>query len=118
MVIACEGGHIEILRHLTKLSGETDHEGPDGLNGLTLALGQLDPDLVNVLANPEVQPKAPEFLNDIIDELDREISGEKSDLKRKKLESLQYVLLQKDIFEKFGLVERQSWISTVTIDEM
>ena len=118
MVIACEGGHTEILLHLVKLSGAKDLEGPDGLNGLTLALGQLDSDLVNVLANPEVQPKAPEFLYDIINELDREISGEKSGFKRMKLESLQSVLLQNDIFKKFGLVEKQSRISTVTIDEM
>ena len=65
MVIACENGHIEMVRHLTKL-GIKDLEGPDGLNALTLAIGQLDSDLVSVLANPEVQPKALEFLCDIV----------------------------------------------------
>ena len=114
MVIACEGGHIEILLQLMKLSGAKDLEGPDGLNGLTLALGQLDSDLVNVLANPEVQPKTPEFLGDIIDELNREISGEKS---VSKMESLQSVIVDKKIHER--LCERSSCgkTSTPSVDE-
>ena len=68
MVKACEGGHIGVVKHLIKL-GITDVEGPDGLNGLAIALGQLDSDLVSILGDPEVQPKAPEFLCDIFEEL-------------------------------------------------
>ena len=51
MVMACENGHVEMVRHLVKL-GVTDLEGPDGLNALTLAIGQLDSHMVNILANP------------------------------------------------------------------
>ena len=118
MVIACEGGHTKILLQLVKLSGATDFEGPDGLNALTLALGQLDPDLVNVLANSKVgQPKAPEFLCDIVDELDREISGQKSDSKRKNMESLRSVIVEQKIHER--LCERPSCskTSTPSVDE-
>ena len=49
MVMACQSGHVEMVRHLTKLAIK-DFEGPDGLNALTLAIGQLDSDLVSLLA--------------------------------------------------------------------
>ena len=100
MVIACASGHIGIVRHLVNL-GIKDVEGPDGLNGLTLALGQLDYDLVSMLANLEVQPKSPEFLGDIVDELDKEIAGEKSISKREKMKSLRSVIVDQKIHEKF-----------------
>ena len=100
MVMTCESGHIEMVRHLIKL-GIKDFEGPDGLNALTLAIGQLDSDLVTVLANPEVQAKVLGFLCDIIDELDREISGEKSDSKRNKMESLKSLIVELKIHERF-----------------
>ena len=100
MVMASESGHIEIVRHLIK-HGIKDFEGPDGLNALTLAIGQLDSDLVSVLANPEVQPKMLEFLCDIIDELDREISGEKSDSKRNKMESVRSLIVEQKVHERF-----------------
>ena len=100
MVKACEGGHIGVVKHLIKL-GITDVEGPDGLNGLAIALGQLDSDLVSILGDPEVQPKAPEFLCDIFEELNREISGEKSESNKIKLECMKTVIEQHMLHGKF-----------------
>ena len=100
IALACASGHMEFVRHLLKL-GLKDTEGPDSLNGLALALGQLDSDLVSMLANTEVQPKSPEFLGDIVDELDQEIAGEKSVTKREKMEMLRSVIVDQKIHEKF-----------------
>ena len=101
MVMACENGHMEMVRHLVKL-GVIDLEGPDGLNALTLAIGQLDSQMVNILAISEVQPKTPIFLWDIIDELKEHIDGEKSDFKRRKMESLLLMLLENKIQDRFS----------------
>ena len=101
LVKACDSCHMEMVHHLLNVSGLKDFEGPDGLNALTLALGQLNPALINLLANPQIQTKTPEFLCDILEELDREICGEKSDSKKNKMKSVQSVLAQQKIHEKF-----------------
>ena len=101
MVMACENGHVEMVRHLMK-RGVTDMQGPDGLSALTLAIGQLDSQMVNILAISEVQPKTPILLWDIIDELKELIDGEKSDFKRRKMESLLLMMLENKIQDRFS----------------
>ena len=101
LVKACDSCHIEMVHHLIHVSGLKDLEGPDGLNALTLAIGQLNPDLVKMLASPKVQTKTPEFLCNIMEELDREISGEKSDSKKSKMKSVRSIIVDLKIHEKF-----------------
>ena len=117
MVTACENGHVEMVRHLVKL-GVIDLEGPDGLNALTLAIGQLDSHMVNILANPEAQPKTPAFLWDISDELKKHIDGEKSDLKRRKTESLLSVFIEHKIQDRFSSMSPSNRPHTSLAEEM
>ena len=117
LVKACEAGHMGIVKHLTKLEGVKDFDGQDGINALAQSIGQLDPDLVNILADPEVQIKTPEFLCHIIDELYKEIYSEKSDSKRKKMESLKHMLAEQKIHERFCKKPSCGKISTTSVDD-
>ena len=76
-------------------------DGPDGLNALELAIGHLDHNLVKILASAQVQRKEPEFLGDIIFEIEHAITNEKSTSKIKRYRELRSTLSESDILDKF-----------------
>ena len=114
---ACESGNVDMVRHLLAQPEVKDFEGPDGLNALTISIGQLDPTLVLLTATPETQTKAPPFLCDIIHELDREIQGEKSENKKDKMMMLRSTLLRYKTQKKFCNKPSCDKISTPKIDK-
>ena len=74
--------------------GVRDEEGPDGMPALTLAIGHLDSDIVELLATPEVSDASPELLCDIMGELDKAIATEESTSTRNKMAKLRAVIMK------------------------
>ena len=75
---------MQMVKHLLSVPGVKDEESPDGITALLLAIGCLDHELTGLLATTEISHVSPEFLCDIIGELDQAIPAEKSDSKRRK----------------------------------
>ena len=85
------------MEHLLSLPDIKDENGPDGIPALILAIGQLDHDLVHLLANPEISNVQPDLLCQIIGELGHAIKSEISDSKKQKMKSVQSVLSKSNI---------------------
>ena len=106
------------MEHLLSLPDIKDENGPDGIPALILAMGQLDHDMVHLLANPEMSNVQPEFLCQFMGELGHAIKSEISDSKKHKMKSVQSVLIKSNIHKLCRNDKHRSYSTESQNDEM
>ena len=116
--IACECGHVQMVKHLLSVPGVIDEESPDGMTALLLAIGCLDDELTDLLASPDISSVSPELLCDIIGDLNQTIPAEKSESRRRKMKKLRDTILCSDIHKQCTRQEHGHFASTSSNDEM
>ena len=116
--IACECGHVQMVKHMLSVAGVKDEESPDGMTSLLLAIGCLDYELTGLLATPEISRVSPELLCDIIGELNQAITAEKSESKKSNMIKLRETILCSDIHKQCTSQKHGHFTSSLSNDEM